>query len=101
MRWWIYTHDDPIGEDRADLRAGIIAAATTNSVTRAIHVFAGKGQLDESALMSPSDFMPKWGELKEEGKGTKEKDRQPMTEDEWREAKEMAKALYGGQRMSI
>tara|TARA_Y100000310_G_scaffold112096_1_gene110523 strand:- start:215 stop:535 length:321 start_codon:yes stop_codon:yes gene_type:complete len=46
--WLAYWRLDPFGEERADLRAGIVAATTAN-------VWAGKGK-----RAKPADFMPKF-----------------------------------------
>ena len=48
LREWIAYHDlDPWTEDRADLRAGVVAAVIANTHTK-------KGRF------KPSDFMPKF-----------------------------------------
>ena len=54
--WMAYWNMNPWGEDRADLRAGIIAATTAN-------VWAGKGR-----QAKPSDYMPKFGQDDNEAK---------------------------------
>lgn len=46
--WMAYYEVEPWGEDRADLRAGIIAATTAN-------VWRGRGP-----AAKPSDFMPRF-----------------------------------------
>ena len=48
--WTAYADLEPWGEERADLRSGIHAAATVN-------LWRGKGQRPAQA----SDFMPKFG----------------------------------------
>lgn len=48
--WLAYYECEPWGEERADLRAGIVAATVGN-------VHRGKGR-----VLSPSDFMPRFGE---------------------------------------
>jgi len=47
--WQAYAAIEPWGEDRADLRAGIVASTVAN--------YAGKS-LKEDASVSPIDFMP-------------------------------------------
>lgn len=46
--WMAYNQIEPFGEERADLRAGIVASTIAN-------VNRGKGQ-----PMKPADFMPKF-----------------------------------------
>ena len=46
--WMAYSQIEPFGEERADLRAGIVASTTAN-------VWSGKGK-----SFKPSDFMPKF-----------------------------------------
>lgn len=47
--WQAYFGIEPWGEDRADLRAGIVASTVAN--------FAGKS-LKDDAKVTPADFMP-------------------------------------------
>ena len=47
VEWEIYSQHEPFGEERADLRAGIIAAVIANT---------NRGK-DQKAF-SPTDFMP-------------------------------------------
>ena len=49
--WLAYYRLDPQGEDRADLRAGIVAATVAN-------VSRGRG----AKALKPKDFMPEFGE---------------------------------------
>lgn len=50
-----YDAIDPIGRDRDDLNAGIVAAAIANA-------FRGK----KGRRVKPSDFMPRWAEQTQE-----------------------------------
>ena len=49
--WCVYSGIEPFGEERADLRAGIIAST-----------FASAYRKKGSRRPKPSDFMPKFGE---------------------------------------
>ena len=46
--WMAYYEVEPFGQERADLRSGIVASTVAN-------VFGGKGQRSK-----PSDFMPRF-----------------------------------------
>ncbi len=59
--WLAYSQVDPFGEERADLRAAIIASTVANSVR-------GKGQRS----FTPEDFMPKWGNEQHIGQSVEE-----------------------------
>ncbi len=48
--WLAYDQIDPIGQQREDLRAGIIAATVANSSGNSKHQF------------KPEEFMPRFGE---------------------------------------
>lgn len=48
--WQSYSRIEPFGEDRADLRAGIVAATTANC-----------HRSSRTKAFTPEDFMPKWG----------------------------------------
>ena len=50
LEWWKYYQYEPFGEERADLRAGIIASTFANA-------FRKKG----TKAFSPAVFMPKFG----------------------------------------
>lgn len=58
-RWMAYYKAEPFGEERADLRAGVIASTIANANR-------GKGQ----RAYKPSEFMPKFG--KKQGKTAKQ-----------------------------
>lgn len=51
--WLAYMKLEPIGEERADLRAGIIASTIAN---------ANRNPKKRSKPFTPKDFMPKFGE---------------------------------------
>ena len=52
--WLAFFRRNPFGEERADLRAGIIASAVANA-------FRGKGR-----AARPADFMPRFGKKKKQ-----------------------------------
>lgn len=70
VEWAAYARLEPFGEERADLRAALITAKIHN-------VNATK----RSDLVSPLDFMPKFGEA---GKPVKSR-RRPMDAEAWQE----------------
>lgn len=77
--WQEYFSVEPFGEDRADLRAGTIAATIANS------------HRDPNLKPQPftsQDFMPDF-----DGSRTKSK---PMRRQEWAQVKSMAKARAAG-----
>lgn len=53
--WMLYERIEPFGERRADLRAAIVAAATTNAVVQTAPFLKKK-----PALVSYTDFMPQF-----------------------------------------
>ena len=74
LDWVDYEKIEPFGEERADLRAGIIASTYAN-------IHRGKGK-----AFVPSDFMPKFGQKKKQ---------QPW--EEQLRLVEMYNLMYGGQ----
>lgn len=50
QEWCLYYRVEPWGEDRADLRAGIVSSTIAN--------YAGKERSKAAPLAMPSDFMP-------------------------------------------
>lgn len=56
FRWMVYARNSPIGEERADLRAGIIAATVANTIQSAAMAWSGKAR--EFKPSHPMDFMP-------------------------------------------
>jgi hypothetical protein len=98
--WFDHTKDDPIGEQRADLRAGIVASSVANGIRMVLAAWGGK-RIKESDLLRPSDFMPRWGGAQDaDGDGSSNrpasKPRAPMTEvSEWEKLKNMARAYMG------
>lgn len=56
--WIAYYELEPWGEERADLRAGIVAATVVNSRPR--------DKRNPGKTYKPEDFMPKFGETKQE-----------------------------------
>jgi hypothetical protein len=77
LAWRAYAQIEPFGEERSDLRAGIVASVIAN-----VNRDPKKGK-----AFNPQDFMPKFG-VEATGR------REPMTQEAWREAKAMAKAIY-------
>ena len=73
--WWEYYSQYLFSEDRADLRAGIVASVIAN-------VNAGKGK-----RYKPADFIPKFGSVRPAAR--------PAGVDEWTKIKLMAKSLSG------
>jgi hypothetical protein len=51
MKWMVYAQAEPFGEERADLRMGILAALTFN-INR---------DPEKTEAAQPEDFMPKFG----------------------------------------
>lgn len=51
LEWSVYAEMDPFGEERADLRMAILAAATVNAMTRT---------KESDPVAKPEDFMPKF-----------------------------------------
>ncbi len=72
--WWEYYQLEPFGEERADLRNGIVAATIAN-------VNRGKGK----RAKKPQDFMPKF-----------EKKQEEQTWQQQLHIVEMLNAAYGG-----
>lgn len=57
MDWMAYDAQDPIGERRDDLRAGIIASTVANSVMAVLNSFS---KTKRRRTFSPADFMPEF-----------------------------------------
>ena len=75
MGWVTYSEVEPFGEERADLRAGIIASIIAN-----VNRDPKKGK-----AYQPTDFMPKFGKVGKAGK--------PLTSvDEWKKFRNQMKA---------
>lgn len=76
LAWMAYAELEPFGEERGDLRAGIIASTIAN-----VNRDPKKGR-----PFKPGDFMPEFGKAKRaSGK------REPlMSVDDWQQAKRMA-----------
>jgi hypothetical protein len=81
LAWRAYAQIEPFGEERADLRSGIVASVIAN-----VNRDPKKGK-----AFNPQDFMPKFGS---EASGRATGRREPMTQEAWREVKAMAKAIY-------
>lgn len=74
--WATYSSIEPFGEERADLRAGVIAAMIAN---------VNRGKKSDK-VWSPQDFVLKFGEVDES--------KQPFTDDaKWERFKNGMKAL--------
>ncbi|RJP53628.1 MAG: hypothetical protein C4583_04380 [Anaerolineaceae bacterium] len=52
LEWSVYAEMEPFGEERADLRMGILAAATVNAMTRT---------KESDPVAKPEDFLPRFG----------------------------------------
>lgn len=80
--WWLaYAGLDPIGEERGDLRAGIVASVIAN-------VNRSKG----SKGFTPKDFMPEFGEVA----AASARRRAPLTDiTAFRKLTQSAKAMAG------
>lgn len=74
--WAAYYGLNPWGEERADLRAGVIASTVVNS-------------LSEKGGFKPSDFMPKYGPQPEE---------KPKSMSELKSAAMVMAAMFKGPR---
>lgn len=82
--WVAYAEAEPFGEERADLRAGIVASVIAN-----VNRDPKKGR-----AYGPSDFMPKFGEGAHRNATGQ---RKPLTDPaQWALAKQSARAVYGG-----
>lgn len=87
VAWQEYGQAEPFGEDRADLRSGIVASVIAN-----VNRDPKKGR-----PYRPDDFMPKYGEAtKQGGRG----ERKPLMAEDWRRAKKTAGSIWGGRRAS-
>ena len=56
LRWYAYSVVNPFGENRADVRAGIVAATVHNTL---VGLWAKNPKFKK-----PADFMPKYGIVK-------------------------------------
>lgn len=61
--WEVYNRLDPIGEDRADFRMAVITSTIMNVALS--FGSGGKGK-PKPKYTTVSDFLPKWGEDKEQ-----------------------------------
>lgn len=92
FRYWLaYYELEPFGEERGDLRAGIIASTIAN-----VHRDPKKGK-----AFRPDDFTPKFGRERKGGIGTGSTGstgrRRPLTDpNEWQKVMRMAKTLNQG-----
>ncbi len=76
--WLLYSEIEPWGEERGDLRAGIVASTIAN-----VH----RDRKKQGRAFKPSDFMPKFDE---EAKSQ----RKPLTSiEEWNRVKSTAKSI--------
>ncbi len=58
--WWAeFYRQEPFGDTRGDVQAGIVAATVAN--------MAGRTRTQQSGAASPSDFVPKWSTGEVEG----------------------------------
>ena len=60
--WMVYYELDPFGEERGDLRAGIVASTIAN---------ANRDPKKRRKAFTPADFMPKFEEKSKPGKDWK------------------------------
>jgi hypothetical protein len=74
--WMTYAGMEPWGEERADLRAGIVASVVAN---------ANRDSKRRPRPYEAKDFMPKFG-------GTPSVKNEPMTRERWLAMKAQAKA---------
>lgn len=82
MEWAAFYEISPFGEERADLRAGVVASVIAN-----VNRDPRKGK-----AYQPSDFVLKFGGGEKIAAGKKE----PITDpEEWARVKAMAKAFAG------
>lgn len=87
MHWYAYAQLEPFGEERADLRAGIITSSIVNMLIRV------NTTSRSPRLTKPTDYMPRFGE------NEKRPPPKPATKEEFRARfdafKEMVKATAG------
>lgn len=84
--WMEYARMEPFGEERADLRAGIIASTTAN-------LYRKKGKKP----LQPQDFMPKFGEAAADREGVVPAEaRQARPSAEMLKTVELLNAAFGG-----
>ena len=57
MQWLEYDQLDPIGNQRADLQAGIVASTVANSIMAVLNSFSKR---KSRRTFAPADFMPKF-----------------------------------------
>lgn len=75
MGWSHYAGLEPFGEERADLRAGIVASVIAN---------ANRDRKKRPRPYEPTDFMPKFGKA--------QSSKEPITRERWEAMKARAKA---------
>lgn len=68
MDWMDYDALDPIGEQRGDLQAGIVASTVANSVMAVLNSFSKRKR---RKTFSPADFMPEFKRPATAGETTK------------------------------
>lgn len=74
VEWQAYHQIEPFGEERADLRAGIVAATVAN-----------RGRSKKDKVFKPKDFMPRF-----------DQPRGPMTAEQMLKTAEAWNAFLGG-----
>ena len=76
LGWTAYTRLEPWGEERSDLRCGIIASVIAN---------VNRDPKRKATPYNPSDFMPKFGEKAR---------KKPLTDvEEWNRVKQSARVM--------
>lgn len=82
--WMAYAELEPFGEERADLRAGIVAHVIAN---------ANRDPKTKPEPFKPSDFMPDFD-------GNRGSSKKPLTDaGAWKKMKAQAKAQFGGKQL--
>ena len=76
VAWQRYAAVEPFGEDRADLRMGILASILAN---------VNRDPKKRARAYTPRDFMPQFGPARHSA------ERHPMTHDEFQRFKSMAR----------
>ena len=88
VAWQEYANLEPFGEERSDLRSGIVASVIANS---------NRDPKRQSRPFKPSDFMPQF-----QAAADKAAKRVPLTDaSEWEGIKAMARAVGGARQKGV
>lgn len=85
--WAVFAELEPFGEERADLRAGIVASVIAN---------VNRDPKKQKKAFRPQDFLPEFGKRKGGGEGAGGKE--PLSPDELKAKFARIAAAFGGKR---